>query len=209
MQIDIASGTHEWRDVYRLLLGFVNPRPIALVASLSPDGVQNLAPFSWYNLVSANPPVVMFSVGVRRDSGQKDTLANIRATGEFVVATVTEAIAPQMVRTAATLPSDESEFDFSGLTPQPATKVKPPLVRESVANLECTVRDVMTISEQPGGASVVFGDVVAVHLADWVLGEDGLIDAEKMRTIGRLGKDQYVTVRDAYSLSIPAATPTS
>ena len=128
MYLDIAAGQKPWRDVYKLCIGFINPRPIALVSTRSPEGLLNLAPFSFYNMVSGNPPVVLFCPPFRRTGGSKDTLANIRATQEFVIATVSAAIADAMVKCASELPYGQSEFEFSGLTPLPATKVKPPLV---------------------------------------------------------------------------------
>ncbi|MFQ5601265.1 MAG: flavin reductase family protein, partial [Candidatus Krumholzibacteriia bacterium] len=138
--IEIGSDAKQWRELYPLFVGFVNPRPIALVSSISGDGVHNLAPFSFYNMVSALPPVVVFAPANRRDGATKDTLRNIRETREFVIATVTEEIVRQAVDCAAEIAPEESEFEFSGLTPTPAMKVGPPLVRESPMNIECAVR---------------------------------------------------------------------
>src|SRR5574337_2143614 len=150
MFLDLQAEPFDWIRVYRLCIGFINPRPIALVSSISPDGRTNLAPFSFYNMVSANPPVVMFCPSFKRDRGPKDTLVNVEATRQFVVATVTDDFAAKMVACAATLPYGESEFDFSGLTPAPATKVRPPLVKEAKVNLECTLRQVVSFGEAPG-----------------------------------------------------------
>jgi flavin reductase (DIM6/NTAB) family NADH-FMN oxidoreductase RutF len=204
MYLDLESGRVDWRDAYKLFLGFVNPRPIALVSTLSADGRENLAPFSFYNMVSANPPVVIVCPSTKRDRGGKDTLVNIEQTREFAIATVTEAIAEPMARCAATLPYGQSEFDFSGLTPIPAAKIKPPLVRESPVNIECRLRQLVRIGDQTGGGSVVFGDVIAVHIAEWTLAADGAtIDPHKLRTVGRLGGKGYTTVTDPYELDIP------
>jgi flavin reductase (DIM6/NTAB) family NADH-FMN oxidoreductase RutF len=201
--VDVQAGKTNWRDLYRLLIGFVTPRPIALVSSVSANGHANLAPFSWYNMVSANPPVVMVCPSVRRDQRLKDTLLNIRETQEFAVATVTEAIAPQMVRCGSDLPRGVSEWDFAGLTPEPARLVKPALVRESPVNIECRLRDVISFGTAPGSGNVVLGDIVAMHVADWVLADSGTIDSRKLRTVGRLGGAEYVTVNDPYELHIP------
>lgn len=203
MYIDVAEGDQDWREIYRLCIGFVNPRPIALVSTTSQQGLTNLAPFSFYNMVSAHPPIVMFCPGLTRDATKKDTLVNVKATGEFVIATVTEAIAEPMVRCAANLPHGRSEFEFSGLTPVTATRVRPPLVRESPVNMECTLRQVVSFGEQPGAGSAVFGDIVALHIADWILDEDGQVDARKLRTVGRLGGSGYCTVTEPYELHIP------
>lgn len=204
MKIDLEAGERHWRDVYPLLIGTVTPRPIALVSSLNEQGARNLAPFSWFNLVSAQPPVLMFCPSIRRDRAEKDTFENVTATGEFVVALVTEAIAPQMVRSAAQLPAGEDEFAFSGLTPAGASKVRPPLVAESPVNFECRLRDAIRFGDEPGSGRMILGDIVELHIADWLLDAGGLIAADRLRTVGRLGRDHYTTVQEIYSLKIPA-----
>jgi flavin reductase (DIM6/NTAB) family NADH-FMN oxidoreductase RutF len=203
MFVDIESTDKSWRDIYRLCIGFINPRPIAFVSTLSPDGVHNLAPYSFYNMVSGNPPVVLFCPTFRRTGASKDTLQNIQDTREFVIATVTAEIAPQMNQCAADLPSDQSEFDFSGLTPIPATKVKPSLVKESPVNMECRLRDIITTGTGPGGGNIVLGDILAVHVADQVLDADGLVDPHKITTVGRLGGAWYANADNPYEMKIP------
>jgi len=205
MHIDLRTTERSWIDVYRLCISFINPRPIALVSTVSPQGAQNLAPFSFYNMVSANPPVVMFCPGLRRDGAGKDTLRNVHATPEFVVATVTKDIARLMAACAADLPYGESEFDFSGLSPAPASRVRPPLVREAKVNIECALRQIVTTGDQPGSSSVVFGDVLAIHVADDVLDGAGLCDPHKLHTVGRLGGQYYADVQAPYELEIPKA----
>lgn len=203
MFIDVPAGQSSWRDVYRLCISFINPRPIALVSTIGPDGTPNLAPFSFYNMVSANPPVVMFCPGLRRDRTAKDTLRNVETAGEFVVATVDEPIAGKMVDCAADLPYGHSEFAFSGLTPAPARLVRPPLVQEAPANIECRVRHIYAIGEGPGSSRVVFGDILGIHVRDDLLGEDGAINPRRLRTVGRLGGAWYCTVHEPYELHIP------
>lgn len=203
MLIDIAAGEQSRRELYKLLVTIVTPRPIALVSSLSAEGVANLAPFSWYNMVSMAPPALMFVPNVRRDGSEKDTLANIKATREFVVATVTADILDPMVKTAAELPPDESEFDFSGLSTKPATQVKPALVAESPVNFECRLLKLVPISDEPGGTNVVIGEILAIHVEDRLLAEDGLVDAEKLRAIGRLGRNDYCEVTQAITRVVP------
>jgi len=183
----ITAGTKSWRDIYKLCIGFINPRPIALVSTVSAAGVLNLAPFSFYTMVSGNPPVVVFCPTFRRTGGLKDTLQNVRDTGEFVIATVSAAIAKPMNQCAADLPPEQSEFDFSGLTPVPATHVKPPLVKESPVNMECTLRQIVTTGDGPGGANAVFGDIRAIHIAEDILDADGLVTPPQPPTVGRLG----------------------
>ena len=203
MTIDVRAGERDYREVYRLCISFINPRPIALVSTVSPDGRHNLAPFSFYNMVCANPPVVMFSTGLRRDLRPKDTLLNVEATREFVVATADEPIAQKMVDCAADLAYGESEFAFSGLTPAPATRVRAALVREAPVNVECTLRQIVPIGDGPGSSRVVFGDIVTIHVRDDLLGPDGDIDPHRLRTVGRLGAQWYCTVTTPYELRIP------
>ncbi|MBU0637534.1 MAG: flavin reductase family protein [Planctomycetes bacterium] len=203
MYVDVQASELDWRGVYWLCIGFINPRPIALVATVASDGRHNLAPFSFYNMVSANPPVVMICPAPRRDGSPKDTLRNIRETGQFVVATVTEAIGEAMAACGADLPYGESEFEFSGLTPAPARQVRPPLVRESPVNIECNLRQTVSFGTQPGAGTAVFGDILAVHVADWLLDAQGLVDPHKLRTLGRLGENWYCRVVEPFELHVP------
>jgi flavin reductase (DIM6/NTAB) family NADH-FMN oxidoreductase RutF len=207
MFVDVESGARPWVDVYRLCIGFITPRPIALVSTVSSRGATNLAPFSFYNMVSGNPPVVLFCPTQRRSGAPNDTLRNIRETAEFVIATVTVEIAPHMVRCAAELPYGESEFDFSGLTPAPACKVRPPLVREALVNIECRLRQIVTTGAEVGGGNVVFGDLLAIHVADRVVDGRGLVDPRRLRTVGRLGDAWYCDVTAPYELRIPQIEP--
>ncbi len=203
MFVDVEAGGRPWVDIYRLCIGFITPRPIALVSTISPGGATNLAPFSFYNMVSGNPPVVLFCPTQRRTGAGKDTLRNVQETGQFVIATVTAELAPQMVRCAADLPYGRSEFDFSGLTPLPATKVRPPLVKEAAVNMECRLRQVITTGSDVGGGNIVLGDVLAIHVDERILDERGLVDPRKLPTVGRLGGAWYCTVADPYELEIP------
>ncbi len=203
MYLDLTRDEHDWRQIYKHSIGFVAPRPIALVSTVSPTGVTNLAPFSWYNMVSANPLIVMVCPSIRRDGVEKDTLQNLRASGEFAIATVTEEILDPMVRCGSVLPSDQSEFDFSGLTPTPARLIKAPLVKESPVNIECRLREVISFGDTPGSGNAVFGDVVALHIDDDLLAADGLIDTAKLRAVGRLGRQHYTVVREHLAADIP------
>ncbi len=207
MYLDLAAATHDWRDVYKLCIGFINPRPIALVSTVSKTGVLNLAPYSFYNMVCGNPPVVLFCPTVRRTGGSKDTLRNVRETGEFVIATVSADIAQPMSRCAAELPPELSEFEFSGLTPAPATKVAARLVRESPVNMECRLRQIVTVGEGPGSGNVVFGDILAIHIAERILDPRGQVDPFKLSTVGRLGGAYYCNVTEPYEMKIPEWPP--
>lgn len=205
MFIDIAQTDRSWRDLYRLFISFIVPRPIALVSTIDVEGRTNLAPFSFYNMVCAKPPVVIVCPGVRRNGVPKDTWINIEATREFAIATVTAEIGPNMVRAAADLPYGESEFAFSGLTPTPARHIRPPLVHESPVNLECRLRQVVTIGGGPGSTHVVFGDVLGIHVRDELLTTDGVCDPHGLHAVGRLGGDWYANVSAPYQMRTPQA----
>ena len=166
-------------DAYRLLTSIIVPRPIAWVSTVSADGTRNLAPHSYFNGVSSAPPMVMFSAEL---SG--DTAANIRSTGEFVVNTVSVTLAEPMETTAAAVDSSVDEFALAGLTPVAATDVRPPLVDESPASLECVVRDARPF----GDSLMVVGEVVRFHFAPGLMGDTGRLEPERLDPLGRLGK---------------------
>ncbi|RJP39056.1 MAG: flavin reductase family protein [Phycisphaerales bacterium] len=203
MLLDLTRDDRTWQDVYKLCVTFVVPRPIALVSTVSADGVRNLAPFSFYNMVSANPPVVMFCPGTPSKGGKKDTLRNVEATGEFVVATVTHSIADPMNQASASLPPEVDEFEYSGFTPRPALHVRPALVAESPVNVECRLDRIVSFGDLPGAGNVVFGRIIAIHVGDAVLAEDGLCDPLKLDAIARLGRLTYARSTDVFDLPRP------
>lgn len=204
MLIDATAADFNWRAAYKLLISAVTPRPIALVSTVAQDDRQNLAPFSFFNMCSGNPPVLMFAPGLSRNREHKHTYINIEATREFVVAGVSERIGPQMVRSATDLPYGESEFGFSGLTPVPARLVSAPLVREAPFNLECRLRQIVSLGDRPGSGQAIFGDILAIHVDESYLCPGGdTLDADKLRMIGRLGGTQYSTVSSVWSMEIP------
>lgn len=201
--IEIGADPQQWRDLYPLFIGLVTPRPIALVSTVSATGSANLAPFSFYNLVSAQPPVVIFGPANRPDGSAKDTLRNIEATGEFVIAAVTEDIVRQAVACATALPPETSEFAWSGLVPARAERVAPALVQASPVNLECTLRQILRFGSGAGAGNAVLGDVRVVHVAAEILDARGRVDPVRLRTVGRLGGKWYCTVQQPYELEIP------
>ena len=187
--------------MHRLYLSFVQPRPIAFASTISEAGQPNLAPFSFYNMLSANPPVVVFSPALNRHSGPKDTLRNILATKQFVIAAVTEPIAERMNVCSTEFPFGESEFDKSGLTPVPAKKVNAMLVKDSPVNIECRLRQVVSLGDGPGAGQAVFGDVLAVHVDEAVLAEGDMVcDPLKLQAVGRMGGSLYARTSDLFSL---------
>jgi flavin reductase (DIM6/NTAB) family NADH-FMN oxidoreductase RutF len=197
------------QNIYKLMIGAIVPRPIAFVSSVDERGVRNLAPFSYFTAVSADPPVVLFCPSVRREDLQrglrahKDTLLNIIATREFVVNVVTEAIAEKMNATSAQVPPEVDEFDLTGLTALPSELVKPPRVAESPVQMECRLRQVIEVSDRPAGGSIVLGEVLRFHVGDDLV-ENFRIDPDKLAVLGRMGGRTYVRTRDRFDLERPA-----
>jgi len=195
-----ASSIHE---IERLLVGVILPRPIAFVSTISLDGIANLAPFSFFTAVCPKPPVVCFCNSIRvSDGSKKDTLRNVEATGEFVINVVSEDFAQQMVACSGDYPPDVSEFDISGLTPIPSDLVKPPRVKESRVQMECRLLQVVTVSTEPGGGSLVMGEVLRFHVDDSIINQ-GKVDPDRLRPIGRMGGIDYVRTTDRFSMIRP------
>ncbi|MBV8845590.1 MAG: flavin reductase family protein [Bryobacterales bacterium] len=199
-KLAIDPAAHAPADAYKLLIGAIVPRPIGFISTISPEGVYNLAPFSFFNAVCSEPPVVLFASGARRP--EKDTLANVRATGEFVVNIVTEAIAEQMNLTSGDYPPEVDEFAIARLTPAASELVKPPCVLESPVNMECKVIQIVDVSTRPAGGSVVFGEVVRFHV-DASMVQNFRIDPEKLRAIGRMGGTGYTRTRERFEMARP------
>ncbi len=193
----------DWQAIYKLATSFIQPRPIALVSTLSKAGVRNVAPFSFYNMVSANPPVVMFAPSYQRDGAAKDSLRNVEEIGEFVVATVTEAMAERMNQCAFRYPPDVDEFEASGLTPRPSRHVQPACVVESPVNIECVMLEIKRFGKSPGAGCAIFGRIVALHIDDAVLANDGLVDPVKLLAIGRMGRQTYARTTQTFDLPRP------
>ncbi len=201
MYIDLSNTEHSWRAMHRLYLSFVQPRPIAFVSTVDEEGRPNLAPFSFYNMLSANPPIVVFSPALNRHAQPKDTLRNIEATKEFVIATVTEPIAERMNICSTEFEHGISEFERSGLTPLPAKKVRPPLVKESPVNIECKLRQIVSLGDQSGAGQAVFGEVIAVHVDEAVLMPgDMTCDPLRLQAVGRMGGPLYSRTTDLFAL---------
>lgn len=202
MELDPES--HPWSSVYKILIGSILPRPIGWISSLDEDGRPNLAPFSFFNVVSARPPHVVFSPMIREtDASEKDTLRNIRATGEFVVNIVTEALAEAMNITSTELPAGVDEFALAGLTPSPASVVRAPRVAQSPIHLECRVAHLLELGHRPGAATLVVGRVVHLHVDPSVLLGEDKIDLARLRPIGRLSGAAYCRVTDIFEMKRP------
>ncbi len=173
---------NEW---YRFLISAVVPRPIAFISSLSADGDANLAPFSYFNAIASQPPLIGVAISDRAED-PKDTLRNIRETEEFVVNIVSEPLLDAMVRTAGEWPRTVSEFGPAGLTPAPSERVRPPYVAESPLQLECRLYREIAL----GNSFLVVGEVLLARVRDDVF-TDGRVDPVKLAPMGRLGGELY------------------
>jgi flavin reductase (DIM6/NTAB) family NADH-FMN oxidoreductase RutF len=197
-----------YQECYKLMVGSVVPRPIALVSTVSRAGVRNLAPFSYFTAVASKPPTLCFCPGRRHPGGErKDTLSNVEETREFVINIVTVAMAGRMNLTAADYPSDVDEFGVSGLTPVPSEKVAPFRVKESPIQLECALDRIVEIGEPAaGGSALVIGEVVLFHVSDEVI-TDGRIDIWKLDPLARLSGGDYAALGRRISMKVPPVRP--
>ena len=178
-------------DMYQFLIGAVSPRPIAFVSTIDTEGVLNLAPYSFFNAFSANPPIVGFSCGTRASDGtKKDTLANVREIGECVINIVSYSFVRQMALTAFDFPKEVSEFEKSGLTPLASDLVRPFRVEESHIQMECVVEQILTLSEEKGGGTLVLCRVLRMHINEDIL-DKNRIDPRKLDAVGRMGRFWY------------------
>lgn len=184
-------------ELYRLLISAVVPRPIAWVSTRSASGLLNLAPYSFFNAITSEPPILMIAINDRAGD-PKDTLRNIRETREFVVNVVNAAMLEPMVRTAGEWPAGTSEFEKAGLTSGTAQRVGAPTVKGAPIQLECMLHREVEI----GKSFVVFGEVVFASLDDSVL-TDGRIDPVKLDPVGRLGGESYALTRDIVKVPRP------
>lgn len=201
--LTIDPAQEDPRNIYKLMVGCIVPRPIAFVSTVSAEGIFNLAPFSYFTSASANPPVVCFCPMFRGSDGtKKDTLRNVEETGEFVVNVVSEEIGEQMNACSAEVGPEVDEFALSGLTPVASDLVKPPRVAESKISMECKLIQVVTVSNRPLGGSVVIGEVIRFHVQDG-LAHDFKIDADAMNAIGRMGGPTYTRTRDRFDMIRP------
>jgi len=181
------------KDFHQFILGTVAPRPIAFVSTLDENGIQNLAPYSFFNAYSSNPPILVFSSNRRgTNNTTKDTLENIRKTGECVINAVTYSIVRQMTIASVDFPKGVSEFSKTGLTPIPSELVKPPRVAESPAHMECKVKDIITLGEHGGAGHLIICEILRMHVAKNVLDERNRIDPNKIDLMGRMGRAHYV-----------------
>jgi flavin reductase (DIM6/NTAB) family NADH-FMN oxidoreductase RutF len=192
------------QSIYKILIGSVVPRPIGWISTVNASGQPNLAPFSFFNMVCARPPTVLFCPMIRgTDGNPKDTLNNVRATGEFVVNIVSEEQAAAMIASSVEIAPDVNEFELTGLETAPSVVVKPPRVAGSPIHFECKVTQIIEVGNQPGGGSVVLGEIVHLHVDERVLIGEDKIDLTELRPIGRLAGSAYVRMTDLFEMERP------
>ncbi|MEI7443740.1 MAG: flavin reductase family protein [Burkholderiales bacterium] len=192
-------------DRYKLMASLIVPRPIALVTTLGEDGTVNAAPFSMFNMLGEDPPIVMISIN-KLDDGLKDTARNVLRDREFVVHLADEAIAGKMHRCGDALPPDESEVDAVGFTTVPSTAVAPPRIAEAPVAFECRLWEVLETESR----HILIGRVLRLHA------RDGLVDPVRMRVsladyfpVGRFGASFYVRTRDRFAIDAKDASPSN
>lgn len=189
-------------ELYQLLTGGIIPRPIAWISTQNAQGLTNLAPYSFFSVASCNPPVLTFTNVPSRDLLTKDTLANLLETKECVVHIVPAEQADLMNASCANFSSTQSEIDEIGIETTASYKVSPPSIKAAAVRYECTLREVITISDKPVGGVLVLLDVVAIHVDDSVL-QDNIIQANLLDTIGKLGGDNYCYSKEDITLPRP------
>lgn len=198
MQFDPNELEHS--AIYKLLTGAVIPRPIGWISTVDENGINNLAPFSYFNAVGEDPPHVMFST-VRGNNTNKDTLNNVLSNGQFVVNMVTEELAEQMNTTSQSVASDVDEFQLANLTPISSVKIKPMRVKESPVSFECElVHHYFLENHKNGGACVIIGKIVMMHFADDVLLDNYKINLENYKPVARLAGSNYAKLGELFSI---------
>jgi flavin reductase (DIM6/NTAB) family NADH-FMN oxidoreductase RutF len=199
------------QEIYKLMTGIIVPRPVALVSTVSSDGVVNLAPFSFFSGVGAAPPTVLFCPALRDGAAaaegdsfdmRKDTLRNVEETGEFVINVVSEAIAEAANASAAEVAFDVDEFALSGLTPIPSEAVRPPRVAQSPAQMECKLLQVIYTAHASRSGVIVLGEVVRFHLREELF-DNFRVDPAGLDAVGRMAGNTWVRTRDRIELIRP------
>jgi flavin reductase (DIM6/NTAB) family NADH-FMN oxidoreductase RutF len=207
----VSPSEIPYSELYGIVLNSVGPRPIAWVSTLSSSGQRNLAPFSFFNAVCMDPPVLAFAPGLRPPKAQgpgeipgeaKDTLRNIRETKEFVVNIVTYELAEAMNLTSGEYDPSIDEFALAKVNPEPSKIVRAPRVAESPVSFECRLHQIIDFSNRPTSSSLVMGQVVSIHMSDAHM-KDGKLDRNSLDLIGRMGGIQYTRTSQRFDMVRP------
>ena len=192
------------KEVHKILLSSVAPRPIALASTIDSKGNVNLSPFSYFNVFSSNPPILIFSPSRRvRDNTTKHTLENAIETKEVVINVVNYSIVEQMSQSSREYDRGVNEFVETGLTEVPSLKVKPPRVLESPISFECTVDNIVSLGESGGAGQLIIAKVIQIHINRDYLDAEGNIDSEKLDLVARMGGDWYTKANKESMFKIP------
>ena len=176
-------------ELHQLLVGSIGPRPIALASTVDAGGRPNLAPFSFFNIFSSNPPICIFSANLRvMNNTTKDTLRNVQQTGEVVINAVNFSIIRQVALASVEYPAEVSEFHETGLTPIASDLVKPFRVKESPVQFECKVKEILPLGENGGAGNLIVCEILRIHVDEKILDEQGKINPHKIDLMGRLGR---------------------
>lgn len=192
------------RETYAYLSGAVAPRPICFASTVDADGKVNLSPFSFFNVVSGDPPLLAFSPLLSgRNGSAKDTLNNVRAVPEVTINIVNHAIVEQMSLTSTAYPTGVNEFEKAALTQVPSEVVTPPRVGESPVSFECVVDQVLSLGEGPMGGNLIIARVVRIHVSDEYLDGEGALDIRSLDLVGRMGGADYIRAVPESLFEIP------
>ena len=198
MQFDIQNTDSS--ILYKLLTGTIIPRPIGWISTIDENGINNLAPFSYFNMVSSDPPCLMFSTR-RDDNKNKDTLNNVLQNNQFVVNLVTIDLVEQMNTTSAAVPATVDEFELANITPIDSVFVKPKRVKESLVHFECEkIHHYFMDNETGGGACIIIGKIITMHIDDSILMENHKIDLEKYKPVARLAGSNYSKLGELFQI---------
>ncbi len=201
--IQFASEEKKYTELYHLMVGCVTPRPIGWVSTISAQGRANLAPFSFFNGVSPNPPSFAFSSLDRRDGSMKDTVSNLREVPECVIHIVSEELGAQMNETSADFDHRVDEFEESGLKALPSHSVSPPRIENALAAFECRVSHHLRLGSRPPHASHVVVEALYWHLNSKVVNDDNTINPDALRSLGRMGNMDYTRTNKRFAMSRP------
>ncbi len=201
--LSINPADHQVQEIYKLMVGLIVPRPVALVSTVDKDGVRNVAPFSFFSGVGSNPPTVLFCPALRSSGDQrKDTLRNVEQTGEFVINIVSDSIAAAANATAADVGPEVDEFLIAGLTAIPSEVVRAPRVAESPAQFECKLLQIIFTGQGQGAGVVVLGEIVRLHVAAH-LEHNFRVDPAALDAVGRMAGNTWVHTRERFDLERP------
>lgn len=195
----IDTSTLSNKEMYKFLIGGIAPRPIAWAGTRSKDGINNLAPFSFYNVFSSTPPIVGFSPSPRLDGLNKDTLQNVIDGKCFTLSCVSYQLVKQMSKTSAPLGPNENEFEYADLEMAEAKNINAPYVKAALLVFECELQQIIKFGDQAGSGNLILGEIKYVNIDDSIY-QDGYVDFEKLDPVGRLAGNWYSTIKNKFEL---------